>query len=120
MRLILLSMIAILMGLAQAHAHDSAKEMLPGCRDYVAVGKGTIPPERGDFAAAMECVGTIKTILLLEQLLLPSLRFCRPKGVTTNDAVELAVREIEARPQMGDKPFFIMAIAAFQQHWPCQ
>ena len=34
-----------------------------------------------------------------------------PKEVTVNDAVELVVREAEAWPQMGDKPFFIMAIA---------
>src|SRR5438477_13148652 len=38
MRSMLLAMLAFSLGLAQAHARDSAREMLPGCRDYVAVG----------------------------------------------------------------------------------
>ena len=76
--------------------------------------------ERADLGAAAECVGTIKTIFVLEELLVPTLRFCRPKGATISDGVELVVREIETRPQMGGKPFVIMAIAAFQQHWPCR
>ena len=120
MRSMLLAMIVISMGFAPAHAQDSAREMLPGCRDYVAVGKGKSPPDHAGLAAVAECVATIKTILLLEQLLVPTLRFCRPKEVTVNDAVELVVREAEAWPQMGDKPFFIMAIAALQKHWPYQ
>src|SRR5258708_39042049 len=101
MRLMLLTMAAILMGLAQGHAEDSANYMLPGCRDYVGVGKGTIPQERADLGAAAQCLGTIKTILLLEELLKPAFRFCRPKGVTLGDAIEIAFDEIEIRPQMG-------------------
>jgi len=119
MRSMLLAMLAFSLGLAQAHARDSAREMLPGCRDYVAVGRGKSPAERADLVTTAQCVATIKTILL-GQLLVPTLRFCRSKEVTVNDAVELAVHEVGARPQMGDKPFFIMAIAAFQKHWPCQ
>jgi hypothetical protein len=67
-----------------------------------------------------ECVTTIQTILLLEQLLVPTLRFCRPDGVTGNDAVELVVRDLGNPPKFGDKPFFIVVIATFQKHWPCR
>jgi hypothetical protein len=67
-----------------------------------------------------ECVTTIHTILLLEQLLVPTLRFCRPDAVTGNDAVELVVRDLGNRPEFGDKPFFIAVIATFQKHWPCR
>ncbi len=120
MRSVLLAIIMVSIGLAHAHALDSAREMLPGCRGYVAVGRGKSPPDRAGLTAVAECVATIKTILLLEELLVPTLRFCRPKDVTVNDAVELVVREVGPRVQMGDKPLFIIAIAAFQQHWPCR
>jgi Ssp1 endopeptidase immunity protein Rap1a len=120
MRLMVLALTAILMGVAQARAHDSANDMLAGCRDYIDVGSGRTPMKDADLGAAAECLGTIKTLLVLEELLTPPFRFCRPKGVTISDAIELAVREIEARPQMKQKSFVIMAIAAFQQRWPCR
>ena len=120
MRSMLLAMIAISSSFAPTHARDTTSEMIPGCRDYIAVGKGTSRPERADIASTTECVTTIQTILLLEQLLVPTLRFCRPDGVTGNDAVELVVRDLGNPPKFGDKPFFIVVIATFQKHWPCQ
>jgi hypothetical protein len=119
MRLIVLALALTLAGLDQAQAMDSANEMLPGCRDYVRVGRGIGAPERGDILATTECVAMIKTIFAVSEILGAKFRFCRPDGVTVNDGVELAVREIEARPQMGHLPFVILAIAAFQEHWPC-
>ena len=120
MRSMLLAMIAISLSFAPAHARDTTSEMMPGCRDYIAVGKGTSRPERADIVSTTECVTTIQTILLLEQLLVPTLRFCRPDGVTGNDAVELVVRDLGNPPKFGDKPFFIVVIATFQKHWPCR
>jgi Rap1a immunity proteins len=120
MRLIVLALAVILAGHVQAQAEDSANEMLIGCRDYVRVGKGIGAPERGDILAAVDCVATIKALFTVSEILGAQFRFCRPNGVTINDGVELAVREIEARPQMGHLPFVIMAIAAYREHWPCQ
>jgi hypothetical protein len=120
MRLIVLVLTVTLAGLVQAQARDSANELLPGCRDYVRVGRGIAPPERGDILAAADCVATIKTIFAVSEILDAKFRFCRPDGVTISDGVELAAREIEARPQMGHQPFVIMAIATFHERWPCQ
>jgi len=120
MRLTLLAFAAALAGFAQAQARDSARDILPGCRDYVSVGKGIRAPEQADILAAADCVATIRTLFNVAELLGAQFRFCRPDGVTINDGVELAVQAIEARPQMGHVPFVIMAIAAFHEHWPCQ
>ena len=120
MRLIVLALAVTLAGLVQAQARDSANEILPGCQDYVRVGSGAAAPERGNILAAAECVATIKTIFAVSEILDAKFRFCRPNGVTINDGVELAMREIEARPQMGHLPFVIMAVAAFHERWPCQ
>jgi len=60
-----------------AQAQDAVSDVLPGCQDYVAVGKEKLPPKRGDLVATAECVATIKTILLLEKLLIPELRPAR-------------------------------------------
>ncbi len=67
MRLMLLTVAAILVGLAQAQAQDSANKMLPGCRDYIGVGKGTTPMERADLGAAAECLGTIKSLFTVAE-----------------------------------------------------
>jgi Ssp1 endopeptidase immunity protein Rap1a len=120
MRLIVLALAALLAGVVQVQARDSAKEMVTGCRDYVGVRKGVVAPERGDILAATECVATIETLFKVSEILDTNFRFCRPDGVTVNDGVELVVQEIEARPKMGHFPFVIMAIGAFQKRWPCQ
>jgi hypothetical protein len=119
MRSVLAAIISIAMGLAPAHARDTTNEVLPGCQDYVAVGTGKGRAERADIVSTTECVSTVHTILLLEQLLIPTLRFCRPDKVTVNDAVELVVRELGTPPKFGDKPFFIAVIATFRELWPC-
>jgi hypothetical protein len=120
MRSILLAVVAISLGFVPAQAQDAVSDVLPGCQDYVAVGRGKSPPKRGDLVATAECVAMIKTILLLEKLLVPELRFCRPDGVSVNDSVELVVGEAGRRSRIGDKPFFIVAIAIFKERWPCR
>src|SRR5260370_36809510 len=105
MRLMLLTVAAILVGLAQAQAQDSANKMLPGCRDYIGGGKGTTPMERADLGAAAECLGTIKSLLTVSGLLTPPFRFCRPKGATIGDGIERAGRRIEAPPRSGPPLF---------------
>ena len=120
MRLTMLAVAATVGVFGHAEARDSARDILPGCRDYVSVGKGVLAPERADVLAAADCVATIRTLFNVSELLGAQFRFCRPDGVTLNNGVELAVQAIEARPQMGDRPFVIMAMAAFRERWPCR
>jgi hypothetical protein len=104
---------------AQAQINFSANAILPGCRDMLAVNKGaTIPTAR--FLELAECRGMFRTIIRLGASLDPKLSFCPPVAVTYTQAIEIAMREIEAHPERWHEDFISLAINIFHRMWPCR
>ena len=101
--------------LASTQEPGSAALLLPACRVYVqSADRGErLRLERG------VCLGTIETVLRLQQQLRAAYQFCLPQQVTLLTAVETVVSFADGRRDL-DQPLHALAIEAFQQEWPCE
>ena len=87
--------------------------MLPHCKFAL-----TDHAERS-FLAGM-CVGSIRAIARLAATPRASvLCAALPDSVTPEQMVRVVVRYIEARPQRMHEAFFVLAIEALLDAWPC-
>ncbi len=121
MRVLLLAAVlaATFQPAAQAQSASSANAMLPGCRDLIASNKGaTIPISR--LLELSECRGTLRTIISLGAALNPRIAFCPPVSVTRSQAMEIAIREIEAHPELWHEEFVFLVVNIFHRTWPCR
>ena len=103
-------------GAQPAEGQVSADYMMEGCVRYL---NGNLTRARTAFRAGA-CVGVLNTLVWIGSSFVPHLRFCPPEGVTTEQAVSVVVRYIEARPESIDDPFAGLAVLAFQKAWPCR
>lgn len=104
---------------AQAQNEASANAILPGCRDLIASIKGaTIPTAR--VIDASECRGMLRTIIYVGASLDPRIAFCPPVSVTRAQAMEIAIRDIEAHPELWHENFVFLVVNIFHRMWPCR
>jgi hypothetical protein len=94
----------------------SANWIMPGCRAFIDDGRRM---EAHAFTAGV-CVGRVDILLLVGRGLPSDARFCPPKGVTRQQAIRVAIAYIDARPGQMHEPFAFLAMAAFQEAWPCR
>jgi len=100
---------------AWAQSDPSANYMLPHCQDWVA----RAPTKPADTALAGICAGTVGAALHYSMLMEAAYKSCPPKGTTNGQAIEVVVRYLEARPEIGDQDFRMLALSALRATWPC-
>lgn len=88
----------------------SGNAILPGCRDHI--------ERKGSFSGG-ECVGAVHTLMTMRENLLPGLRHCMPDEITIEQAVRVVVTYMEKNAQRTHERFVDLALAAFQDAWPC-
>jgi hypothetical protein len=113
MRAILVgTMLALAVTTAGAQDDDinSANFMVPHCRALVA-------RESSNFLFQGVCVGTIDSLQYVRPLM-----GCAdiPNGVTADEAINVIIRYIEARPGRMHELFKALAIEAMFNAWPCK
>jgi hypothetical protein len=86
---------------------ESAKDVIPGCREMVA-GKRTHSFSQGI------CLGEVDALLLTHANLI-----CPSKGVTLDQAARIIVQFVDGHPPLLDKRFAVVALVALQGAWPC-
>ena len=85
---------------------DSGKYVLQGCRSFISAG-------RDDYLAQGICMGAVKAIIQTHQ------RLCRPKVLTTDQAIRVIIAYIDSRPARLHENFYGLAIEAMENAWPC-
>jgi hypothetical protein len=108
-KLVVAILIALMMPARAVDLH-SANLVLPGCKGFLDKTSVPAPDE-----AIMEgyCVGFLEGLGYTTD-------FCQPKGVTTNQAVAVVVKYIEARPERMHEDFRALALEALIAAWPCK
>jgi Rap1a immunity proteins len=98
---------------------ESANEILPGCRAFLAISQG---PSAGDELDQMRvgvCAGKISALLNVAPLLEPRLRFCKSEGVTVRQATEVVLQRLEGQPELWHLSFDALALGAFVNAFRC-
>jgi Ssp1 endopeptidase immunity protein Rap1a len=109
--------VAILLALTMpASAEDtrSANFYLPGCKGWLDREKNVLAPDE-----ALEqglCAGFVIGL----GYGVGGRDFCKPEGVTNNQAVAVVVKYIEARPERMHEDFGVLAYEALTAAWPCK
>jgi hypothetical protein len=94
----------------------SASAILPGCIKF---GTPSIDPDESLRTGL--CVGTVTTLILTLQSKTAGpfcIRF--PRGATFQQAVQIVVRYVKARPERMHDLFALLAHEALRDAWPCK
>ena len=91
-----------------ADNHNSADDIMPGCRALTADSPGNL----GDFRQGI-CAGSINAIIRFD----PDI--CLPQGSTVGRAVRAVVQYIDSRPERLHEDFIDLAAEALRAAWPC-
>jgi len=94
-----------------AEMDESANYWLPFCRQ---VAKGNF--YQGDAFRNGGCAGIIHGLLVVGR---PIGVFCRPDGVTVEQAVRVVVQFLDQHPARTNENFNALAIEAMRDAWPC-
>jgi hypothetical protein len=94
-----------------AEMDESANYWLPFCRQ---VAKGNF--YQGDAFRNGGCAGIITGLLVLGR---SAGVFCRPDGVTVEQAVRVVVQFLDQHPARTNENFNALAIEAMRDAWPC-
>jgi hypothetical protein len=95
----------------------TAQAYLPACRE---AANETF---RGNGVAIFDvgkCAGVVDALLFMRDKLDPSVRSCVPAGATPGQAIAIAVRYIDQRPERWNEPFVRLAAEALHAAWPCR
>ena len=108
----------VLLSGAPAYADDSVNHYLPGCR---AVGQEAMPESVRVKIRMFQCMAIVDAIFALNERwwFRTDGTFCSPEGVTTGQAVQVAVFYVEKMPEDWHYPFAVKALKAFKEAWPC-
>lgn len=100
---------------AAARAYDnSANGMLRSCKEMIDLSTTNRPRNVFDLAY---CMGLVEG---LGFMLNAAIGTCKPNEVTTEQAMRVIARYIEARPQRMHEEFRKLAIEAMEAAWPCK
>ena len=114
-RRIFLGAFSILLGAASASAQSdtfSANQVVRGCR--VVASKAT-PGELLMLSGV--CFGMVRALANLPDRLFG---YCVPRGVTTEQAMRVAVTYVDRNPHRSHEQFDALVVQAFQAAWPCR
>ena len=99
---------------------DSANSIMPGCNAWIAqLSRGGTAPGSNVFLAG-ECHGIVGTILYFSRDFSFSSAVCPPANVTYNQAIQVVIAYINARPQRLQERFVDLATEALHDAWPCK
>jgi hypothetical protein len=93
-------------GGAVAQNSNSANSVMVGCRDLLA-------DSNRKFTQGL-CGGGVTAILALDT------RVCRPQAVTHVEALQVVIAYIDARPARLHESFYLLALEALRNAWPCR
>jgi hypothetical protein len=66
------------------------------------------------------CVGIVTALIALSPYVQQQFRFCAPPAGTIDQAINVAIRYMEAHPRVLDQSFLLLADLAFVEAWPCK
>lgn len=66
-----------------------------------------------------QCGGSIYALMYVGSSLKDDFRFCKPDGVTQEQAERIVVKYLSDHPDILHKSFLGLAAAALRQAWPC-
>jgi hypothetical protein len=89
----------------------SGNKMLVSCR--------SIRDGNGSGLPGGVCIGVVRTALAVGALLPPDLKFCAPKGTTTDQGNRVLVKYMEDHPGETQDDIVGLALDAFRATWPC-
>jgi hypothetical protein len=98
---------------------ESANEILPGCRAFLAISQGPSAGEELDQIRGGVCAGKVSSLLNVAPLLEQRLRFCKSEGVTVRQATEVVLQRLEGQPELWHLSFDALALGAFVNAFPC-
>jgi hypothetical protein len=99
---------------------ESANELLPGCK-RVANPNSTASMDGAYCAGLVDGVVSMATIMnYLQQKSRHMPCFSIPKGVTLRQQMSVVIRFIEARPTRMHEGFYLLAMEALEDAWPCR
>jgi hypothetical protein len=88
----------------------SANAVMPGCRSFIS-------GDNRDLIGQGHCAGMVDSIFYFGAT---HFGICSPSGVTVGQALRVAVRYIDQRPERMHENFRNLALEALQQAWPCR
>lgn len=101
--------------LGQQYDENSANFLYPACKAF-AEGRTV------DVSGENYCSGEISALTAVASLINPStgLQSCPPGNGTDRQGAMVVVRYLEMHPELMNRDFRQLALAAFHQAWPCR
>ena len=65
------------------------------------------------------CIGVVSGIARTAPHLEPKSRFCLPANSTREEQLAMVIQYLEDHPERLQEDFFVLALQAFQETWPC-
>lgn len=96
---------------------DSANYTLPHCKALVG---GSPAQTIADAYGQGVCIGTVSTVGIMMALRRTDKCANIPGGATNTEIVQVVVQFIEARPNRMHEPFWMLAVDALTDAWPCK
>ena len=95
----------------------SARDVLPGCKFYVALADGQDPKLTIPIALAAGYCAAVLDVFASSSALDPVM--CLDPDIDKAEAMLVFIRYIEARPQRMRERFLVLAREALREAWPC-
>jgi hypothetical protein len=95
----------------------SARDVLPGCKFYVALADGEDPKLTVPLALAAGYCAAVLDVFASSTALDPVM--CLDPDIDKAEAMLVFIRYMEARPQRMRERFLILAREALRAAWPC-
>jgi hypothetical protein len=89
----------------------SANYFLPGCKGFVDESATVSELKKGVCVGFVMGVGVVSASLSIA---------CLPEGVTNKQAVVVAIKYVEARPERMHEHFGTLVLEALTAAWPCK
>lgn len=99
--------------------NNSANTMLPGCRDFLAMVNDTATAKQQGNLYGGICAGIIASAMGYQRMFESKHRACIPQAVTIQQAMEVVVKFLNARPELWHEDFRFQVAAILKVTWPC-
>jgi hypothetical protein len=99
---------------------ESANEILPGCRAFIALAQGNPAIDELGLIRGGVCAGKVSAVLNLAPILQPTFRFCKPEEATIRQTIEVVLLRLELNPDVWQQSFDALALSVFVDIWPCR
>ena len=99
---------------------ESGGDIIPACRTFLEIMSGPTTVDELGLIRSGICAGKVSALLNVGPMLEPIYRFCKPAEVTVRQAVEVALKRLDERPEAWNELFDTLALEAFVTTWPCR